>query len=123
MKPEILRQDPDREFMTPERCFIQETWGAESDSIVSVARARVEPGVTTQLHALDGIDERYLILEGSGQMEVGGEAPVPVSPGDAVLIPAGVSQRIANVGRSDLVFYCVCTPPFHLDAYRNLEEA
>ena len=122
MRPEIVRPDPDGEFYTAERCFIYEIWGARSDAAVSVARARVEPGVTTQLHALEGIDERYLIVQGSGEMEVGGEPPVSVSPGDAVLIPAGTSQRITNVSESDLIFLCICTPPFHPDAYLNLEQ-
>lgn len=121
MKPEISRQNLEREYFTAERCFIYETWASASDPAVSVARARVQPGVTTQLHSLDGIDERYLVVEGHGEMEVGGQRPVTVAPGDVVFIPAGVAQRIANTGTLDLVFYCICSPPFHPDAYTNLE--
>jgi len=118
----IQRQDLRQEVPTSERCFIYETWNEESDRAVSVARARVEPGVTTQLHALDGIEERYLIVEGSGRVEVAGGAALPVEPGDLAFIPAGASQRITNSGDVDLVFYCICTPPFVPEAYIDLES-
>lgn len=42
---------------------------------MSVARARVEPGRTTRWHRLEGIDERYLILEGCGLVEVDEQPP------------------------------------------------
>ncbi len=79
-------------------------------------------GITTQLHALDGIDERYLIVEGRGRVEVAGGDAMAVEAGDLVFIPAGASQRITNTGSSDLVFYCICTPPFVPDAYIDLES-
>ena len=120
MDARIRKQDPTQEFWTPERCFILETWNEAADPAVSVARARVERGITTQLHALDGIDERYLVVEGTGFAEIAGEVPTPVEAGDLVCIPAGVSQRITNTGSSDLAFYCICTPPFVPDAYIDL---
>ena len=121
MKPEIVKQNLEGEYLTPEGCWIYETWNAESDPSVSVARARVMPGETTQLHGLVGIAERYRIVEGSGRMEVGGGSPTEVGSGDLVFIPPGVSQRITNCGDIDLVFYCICTPPFRQDAYLSLE--
>lgn len=87
-----------------------------------MARARVESGITTQLHALDGIDERYLIAEGFGLMEIAAREPTSVQAGDLVFIPAGVSQRITNTGSADLIFFCICTPPFIPEAYINLED-
>ena len=122
MNTAVRRPDPSQEFWTPERCFILETWNDASDPAVSVARARVEPGTTTQLHALDGIDERYLVVEGRGLVEVAGAEATPIEAGDLVFIPAGASQRITNTGGSDLVFYCICTPPFVPDAYIDLES-
>ena len=122
MEAVIERQDLEQEFWTPERCYIYETWNEEADRTLSVARARVETGTTTQLHALDGIDERYLIVEGFGLVEVAAEEPSPVQAGDFVFIPAGVSQRITNTGSSDLIFFCICTPPFIPEAYINLED-
>ena len=122
MDARIRKQDPTQEFWTPERCFILESWNEAADPAVSVAMARVEPGITTQLHALDGIVERYLIVEGTGRVEVAGGEATPVEAGDLVFIPAGASQRITNTGGTDLVFYCICTPPFVPDAYIDLES-
>jgi mannose-6-phosphate isomerase-like protein (cupin superfamily) len=46
-------------------------WNSPADAEVSVARAQMEPGVTTRWHRLHGVTERYLILEGQGRVEVG----------------------------------------------------
>jgi mannose-6-phosphate isomerase-like protein (cupin superfamily) len=121
MEPRIVSPDVATEFMTPERCFILETWNHDSDPSVSIARARVSPGVTTQLHTLD-IDERYLIVSGSGEVQVGDLSPTQVVVGDVVLIPAGTAQQITNIGDDDLVFYCVCSPRFRVEAYQALEN-
>jgi mannose-6-phosphate isomerase-like protein (cupin superfamily) len=115
----VVRPDAASEQLTPERCFVLETWNDESDSSVSIARARVEPGVTTQLHALDMV-ERYVIVAGSGRVEVG-ELQEEVGPGDVVVIPAGVPQRITNNRDEDLVFYCICTPRFRPEGYEALD--
>lgn len=104
-----------------ERCFITEVLNDPASPAVSLALARVAPGVTTKLHALRGTVERYVIQAGRGVVEVGG-ASAPVGPGDRVLIPAGVSQRIGNIGADDLEFWCVCTPRFVPEAYVDLEE-
>lgn len=124
MKSGVRRPDPASESLTQERCHIVEVSGRPEDPELSIARARVEPGVTTQLHALDGIAERYLIVEGEGRMETGHameRRTAAVGPGDVVLIPPGVPQRITNTGTDDLVFYCLCTPAWKDEAYRSLE--
>jgi mannose-6-phosphate isomerase-like protein (cupin superfamily) len=114
-----LRPDPAWELLTPERCFILESWNDERDPAVSIARSRVTPGVATQLHSLD-VDERFVIVSGRGEVEIG-DRRATVEPGDVVVIPAGTPQRITNDGQDDLVFYCVCTPRFRPEGYRALE--
>lgn len=108
------------EVMTGERCAITERLNDPASPEVSLARARVAPGVTTRLHALTGIVERYVVVSGRGRVEVAGLV-AEVGPGDRVLIPAGAPQRIANVGGEDLVFDCICTPRFVAAAYTDLE--
>ena len=49
---------------------------------------------------------------GEAEMWVGDRAPEEVGPGDLVTIDAGVCQRIVNIGDTDLIFYCLCTPRF-----------
>jgi len=109
------------EYYFEEGCFIVELHNTPDDPAVSVARARVEPGRTTRWHGLDGIEERYLIVAGSGRVEIGDDPPREVGPGDTVLIPPGCRQRIANTGATDLVFLAVCTPRFVPTAYLDLE--
>ncbi len=89
--------------------------------MLSIARARVEPGVTTQLHRLRGVIERYLIAGGSGLAKIGDLNPERVSPGDVVVIPEGMNQQISNDGTTDLIFYCICSPRFTKDCYEALE--
>ena len=120
MKPAIRSFDASAEYDTPERCFINELANTSDDPGVSIARARVSPGVTTRWHRLRGIAERYVILEGQGRVEVGELPPTAVGPGDVVLIPAACRQRIANTGDADLVFLAVCSPRFVPEAYEDI---
>ena len=109
------------EWLTPEGCYILESWNDAADPAASIARARVEPGVTTRLHRLTGVVERYLIVEGEGVARVDGQATMPLRAGDVVIIPAGATQQVTNTGASDLVFYCVCTPRFMPECYEALD--
>lgn len=111
------------EYYFAEGCFIMEEWNAPTDEAVSVARARVESGVTTRWHRLHGVTERYLILEGQGRVEVGHLPPEVVGPGTVVVIPPETRQRITNTGVIDLLFLAVCTPRFTLTSYEDLESA
>ena len=118
----VERFRPHTEFLTGERCHIVELHNTPADAGCSVARARVEPGVATRLHCLRYTAERYVILEGTGRVEVEGDPPVAVGPLDIVTIPAGAAQRITNTGARDLVFLCVCTPRFEARNYLELED-
>ena len=117
MNAEIRRANASIERLTPENCFILEVANDAGDPDVSVARARVLPGVTTEWHRVEDIDERYVIVRGTGKVEVGDLPPTVVSEGDVVRIPANTPQRITNVGDDDLVFFAVCTPRFVQSAY------
>lgn len=121
MKPKIVKASSLNEYLSAERCFLVENYGS-NDGRVSIARARVKPGVTTVAHHLEGIEEIYIITEGEGIMEIDKLEPAEVSVGDVIVIPDGVSQRIKNTGISDLVFYCVCTPRFIEKCYFSDEE-
>lgn len=121
MKAAILRYEAAREYDTAELCAINELSNHEGDEAVSIARARVPPGVTTRWHRLRGIVERYVMLQGEGTVEVEGLAPTLVGPGDVVLIPEGARQRMRNEGASDLVFLALCTPRFVPDAYEDVD--
>jgi mannose-6-phosphate isomerase-like protein (cupin superfamily) len=121
MLAEVRKKNVAIEFPTAERCHVTEIANDSGDEYVSIARARVEPGVITAWHKLTGVSERYIIVSGKGRVELDDLEPIDVSAGDVVRIPADTSQRISNIGGSDLVFYAVCTPPFEAGCYVNLE--
>jgi len=121
MDAATVRRGLPEEYYLAEGCFIRELWNSPEDEGVSVAQARVTPGVTTAWHRLRESGERYLILSGTGFAEVGGLAPAPVAAGDVVVIPPGVPQRITNTGTDDLIFLCVCTPRFIPENYEDVQ--
>lgn len=123
MRP-LIAHDEGTEYFFREGCHITEWWNVADDDALSVARARVAPGVTTRWHRLAGVTERYVILEGLGRVELGepGTAQVePVGPGGVVFIPPGTPQRIANTGETDLVFLALCTPRFTPQCYEDID--
>lgn len=122
MKAAIKPLDLSMEYLTDEGCYITELSNTGDDPQVSIARARVSPGVTTRWHRLSDTAERYVILEGTGRVEVGGLAPAQVHAGDVVLIPPLCHQRINNTGTDDLVFLAICTPRFSNAVYEDIEQ-
>ncbi len=118
-QPKIIKKTTPKEYFTSERCYVAENYSTET---VSIARATVKPGVTTKAHHLkNSVQEIYIITSGKGKVHVGNLEPAEVSPGDVVVIPANTSQKISNIGKSDLIFYCVCTPRFTEKCYVNEE--
>ena len=118
--PFVLLPEQIGEFWTEERCHITELINDPKMPAFSLAIARVEPAVTTQLHALRGISETYILKQGRGVAEVDGKN-MPLSEGSSLFIPEGAAQRITNTGDKDLEFYCHCTPRFIPESYINLE--
>jgi len=123
VKESIKKQDLSSERYTTEKCSIVELSNSADDEGLSIARAKVKPGVTTRWHRLKTSGERYYILGGEGRVEIGSLSPEDVKAGDVVVIPPMCRQRISNTGREDLVFLALCTPPFAVDDYEDIDEA
>lgn len=117
MSSHIKSFDPEREYFFVEGCYINELSNGGLDPDVSIARARVTPGVTTQWHRLNQTTERYVILEGKAEVEIGDCAPKQVKTGDVVIIPPQTRQRIRNTGDNDLIFLAICSPRFQEKNY------
>jgi mannose-6-phosphate isomerase-like protein (cupin superfamily) len=111
---------PGKEFWTRERCYITELLNSPDQAEVSIARARVASGVTTELHSLS-VREWYVIESGEGEVSVENESDRRVQYGDVVTISKHHSQKIRNSGATDLIFLCVCVPRFSPDDYTPLE--
>ncbi len=123
MEETVIQQKLCDEFHISENCYITELSNTADDPDVSIAKARVEPGVTTQWHRLVGTTERYYIISGKGIAEIGKLLPQEVNAGDMLLIPPMCRQRISNIGSEDLIFLAICTPRFSNDAYEDIEDA
>ena len=122
MQEQVRRFNAGAEYYLDERCYINELSNIGDDPDVSIAQARVPSGVTTRLHRLQGITERYVILSGTGNVEIGNLYAQHVAAGDVVLIPPGCPQRIMNTGTGDLVFLVICSPRFVQSAYEDIEQ-
>jgi mannose-6-phosphate isomerase-like protein (cupin superfamily) len=112
---------PIKEYYFKEGCFIEEWLNSPDYPDMSVARVRVEPGVTTRLHKLANTAERYLIISGQGQVTVGDQS-WSVTEKDIVSIGQDIPQKIANTGTDNLVFIAICTPRFSEENYQDLEH-
>ena len=77
----------------------------------SLAEATLAPGRATRRHYHGITEEIYVVLEGSGEMEVDGERS-PVGPRDAILIPARARHQIRAAEGSELRFLCCCAPAY-----------
>jgi mannose-6-phosphate isomerase-like protein (cupin superfamily) len=121
MQAQILKTPESAEYYFEEGCFILELSNSAQDPQLSIARARVKTGMSTRLHRLTALVERYVILSGQGSVEVGDLAAQPVSAGNVVIIPPHCTQKITNTGEEDLVFLALCTPRFEKQFYEDIE--
>jgi mannose-6-phosphate isomerase-like protein (cupin superfamily) len=80
----------------------------------SLAEAWLEPGQATERHYHARTEEIYVVLDGSGDMEVDGDRR-RVGPGAAILIPAGAWHQIRAETGEPLRFLCCCAPPYSDD--------
>ena len=62
---------------------------------VLIGLSCLEPGQIQSVHAHDGADKFYFVLEGQGQFTVGEETR-EAGPGVLVIAPAGVPHGVSN---------------------------
>jgi mannose-6-phosphate isomerase-like protein (cupin superfamily) len=108
-----------QEYFFDEGCHILEILNDPIHNDLSIARARVESGVETDLHALSETIERYVIISGQGLATIDG-VKYSVKENDVIVIGKDVSQKIRNTTESDLVFLAICTPRFIKDCYQEI---
>jgi len=118
MQATIIHTESDQEYFFKEGCYILELSNSEQDEGLSIARARVTPGVSTQCHQLSQTIERYIILSGEGLVSLNRQSPQKVVQNDVVIIPKNCPQSIKNIGSSDLIFLVICTPRFLPENYQ-----
>ena len=116
---EIRSRGAAEPFTTADGSTIRELLGLPTAPVrnQSLAEATLAPGQVTLRHYHREAEELYYVLEGSGEMELGGER-ARVSPGDAILIPPGAWHEIRADAAGPLRFLCCCAPPYrHEDTF------
>jgi mannose-6-phosphate isomerase-like protein (cupin superfamily) len=68
-----------------------------------------EPGQAHELHAHEGIDKMYQVLEGGGVFLLEGRE-LPMRAGDLLIAPDGVPHGIRNTGTDRLLVLAVLAP-------------
>jgi mannose-6-phosphate isomerase-like protein (cupin superfamily) len=83
-------------------------WSGEH---VMVGLNCLEPGQAQKVHAHDGADKFYFVLEGSGRFTVGDEER-EADEGTLVVAPSGIPHGVTNNGGVRLSLLVTIAPPF-----------
>jgi quercetin dioxygenase-like cupin family protein len=103
--PEVLRPEEHAVF-NPEKMGKATLF--ESERIL-VGLNSFEPGQEHALHAHEGMDKVYQVLEGSGLFLLEG-SELPMTTGQMLVAPEGVPHGIRNDGASRLVVLAILAP-------------
>ena len=68
-----------------------------------------EPGPTHALHAHEGMDKVYLVIEGEGEFLLEGLA-LPMRAGDMLVAPPGVPHGVRNASSGRLLVLVILAP-------------
>ncbi len=115
-KPRVINITDCEQFVTKDGSKIREIMAPRNSLIErqSLAEAVVPVGGCTTEHYHATSEEIYYVLSGHGEMCVAGET-FSVKPGDAIALPARTIHKIWNRSQEDLVFLCLCVPPYEHD--------
>lgn len=89
-----------------EKFFKTTLWQGEH---VMVGLNCLEPNQTQNVHAHEGADKFYFVLEGTGLFTVG-EEERSAQAGSLVIAPAGVAHGVANTGAERLSLLVAIAP-------------
>jgi mannose-6-phosphate isomerase-like protein (cupin superfamily) len=68
-----------------------------------------EPGQSHALHAHQGMDKVYQVVEGSGLFLLG-DRELPMTAGDLLVAPEGVPHGVRNTGTGRLLVLAILAP-------------
>jgi mannose-6-phosphate isomerase-like protein (cupin superfamily) len=97
-------------FVTKDGSTIREYHHTDRQSL---AEAALEPGTATRRHYHERAEEIYLIVEGGGVLDVGGDVRDVVA-GDAIMIPPGAWHAL-TAGTQGVRLLCSCVPAYSDD--------
>lgn len=91
----------------PEKFYKTTLWQGENTMI---GLNCLEPGQTQKVHAHDGADKFYFVLQGSGTFTVGDEES-EAGVGSLVVAPSGMPHGVTNNGSERLSILVSISPP------------
>jgi mannose-6-phosphate isomerase-like protein (cupin superfamily) len=89
---------------------------------LSVTWVDVPPGAEQRSHSHEDSEQVYVIVRGTGRMEVAGDVE-QVSEGDLVFIPPATDHGIVNDGQDTLVYVSAAAPPVSMEELYERELA
>ena len=84
-------------------------WTVGSESLF-IAATEIQPGSSTAMTELPGVESTHLTLAGEG-LEIVGDQEVTTSQGSYVFIPRGAPHRVINRGDVPLRIISISAPP------------
>jgi quercetin dioxygenase-like cupin family protein len=90
-----------------ERFYKTTLWSGKR---VMVGLNCLEPGQTQKVHAHDGADKFYFVLEGAGRFTVGDEER-EANAGMLVIAPSGIPHGVTNNSSGRLSLLVTIAPP------------
>ena len=79
------------------RTILQKGDAPAAERDVVLAKAEIAPGGATGRHTHPGPETGY-VLDGSAVLEIDGQAPLTLKPGDSYFIPAGTVHNAKDMG-------------------------
>ena len=92
----------------PEKFYKTTLWQGEH---VMIGLNCLQPGQTQSVHAHQGADKFYLVLQGQGKFTVGDEES-EAGEGMLVVAPAGIPHGVTNTASERLSLLVAIAPPF-----------
>jgi len=92
----------------PEKFYKTTLWRGDQ---VMVGLNCLEPGQSQSVHAHEGADKFYLVLQGRGSFTVGDEQN-DAGEGMLVVAPSGISHGVTNNSTERLSLLVTIAPPF-----------
>lgn len=102
------------EVFRPEQHAVYDATRMGKSTLFSSERIMVglnafEPGQEHKLHAHEGMDKVYQVLEGEGVFVLA-DRELPMSKGAMLIAPEGVPHGIRNTGRDRLLVLAILAP-------------
>ncbi|MEN8257132.1 MAG: cupin domain-containing protein [Thermodesulfobacteriota bacterium] len=117
MVNKISRYGSIKEYITKDGSEIREMIHPQhqDNKKISVAEARIKPGMKTEPHYHKKSEEVYVVMAGKGLLRIE-DKRYEIEKGVSIVIMPGQVHGLENTNNEDLVVMCCCAPAYgHAD--------